>query len=431
MEKTMTEVIGDSGISLLADRIDERRVGPVRLLTLNTPIRDVISIKGSFVSEPDFGSGDDLLQDLVVSMLDKGTQSRDRFEIADQLDERGAQIGFSSRGRRTGFGGRLLKEHFADVLDLISDQLMHPLFDETEFEKTRAHIAASLQRELESTGTQASDALNRVLYETDHPNFTAPSREELKHLNRITIEDVRRYHAGHFGSRDPILVAAGDVRVDEIAGVVEDHFASWGDHPSAPRFRVESRAAAPGRTDVRMDDKQNLDVRMGHGLRMRRGDDDYLALYTGLFVLGGNFSARLMARIRDEQGLTYGIGAGIAGITTDHEGHWHVSISLSGENLDRGIESVRRELEAFVHDGITAEELEEKKTTIAGSYKVGLASTGGLAQAVINNAERGFANSYLDDFPAMISSLSVEQVNDAIRRYIALDGMHVSVAGTI
>ena len=73
-----------------ADRIEERRVGPCQLYILPTPVDSVVSWHGSFCTYPDFAKGEDLLQDVAVSLLDKGTHRRDRFAVAEVLEDRGA-----------------------------------------------------------------------------------------------------------------------------------------------------------------------------------------------------------------------------------------------------------------------------------------------------------------------------------------------------
>ena len=70
---------------------------------------------------------------------------------------------------------------------------------------------------------------------------------------------------------------------------------------------------------------------------------------------------------------------------------------------------------------MTDDELREKLTAIAGGYKVGLATTGGLAASLLVNAERGFPTGYLDDYPALIEALTADQVNAAIARYLDPD----------
>src|SRR5690606_19313050 len=108
---------------------------------------------------------------------------------------------------------------------------------------------------------------------------------------------------------------------------------------------------------------------------------------------------------------------------------WVVGVTLSGENVRRGIEATRGEMERFVSEGITPEELSEKQTTINGSFKVGLATTGGLASSLLYNAERGFDVGYLDRFPEYIEALDVTRVNSAIRAHLNTSQLSVAIAG--
>lgn len=180
-----------------------------------------------------------------------------------------------------------------------------------------------------------------------------------------------------------------------------------------------------------MPEKSNVDVRMGHAVPIRRDHEDYPALYVGNYILGGNFAARLMTHIRDEQGLTYHIGSGLSGITTHYAGYWQVSVTLSHDKLEEGISATKDVIRRFIEDGATEDELDAKKTTITGSYTVGLATTRRLAHSILTNAERGFDVDYLDRFPEEIRALTLEEVNEAVRRYLTPDAMHEALAGTV
>ncbi len=414
-----------------ADRVRERRVGPCRLLTLETPIEEVVSWRGSFLTEPDFAAGDDLRQELVVALLDKGTKQHDRFELARLLEDRGVELTLSSDGLYVDLSGRALRADVPDVLGVVAEMLFEPLFDPDEFEKAKAQLAAQLQREMENTGVQASGALARALYPPAHPNYSPPPEEQLAELEAITLDEIRAYHQAHFGANDFILVFVGDLVDGAIEAAVEEHFAGWTPHEAPSTYAAEARAPENGRSAVQMPGKANIDVRMGHPLRVRRDDDDYLPLYVANYILGGNFSARLMATIRDEMGLTYGINAGLSGISTRYDGHWQVGVTLSRENLERGIEATRAEVARFVEEGATEEELAAKKTTITGSYTVGLATTRRLAQSILTNAERGFDVGYLDRFPHLVEALTLDEVNAAVRRHFAPERFHLALAGAV
>ena len=412
-----------------AQRVREGEAGPGRLFLLPAPVRQVVSFRGSFYAYPDFAAGEELLQWLTVRLLDKGTRRRDRFAIAEVLEDRGAKLQFQNGGLRVGFSGRTLREDLPEVLEAVAEQLKEPLFDPAEFEKARQQVAASLQRAMESTGEQAAGALSRRLYAPEHPNYTPDPQESLERLRGFTVDDVRAYHEAHFGGTGLLLALVGDLDPAAVERDVRQRFGDWTSHEAPPRFDTGAAPEEPGRTSVPMPDKSNADVRMGHALDVRRHDDDYLPLYVANFVLGGNFSARLMTTIRDEMGLTYGISSRLAGITREHGGHWQVGVTLSQENVERGIEATLEEVRRFAEGGIREDELQDKQTTITGSFKVGLATTGGLAAALLANAERGFDVDWLDRFPAEVEALALEGVNAALARHLRPDRFQLALAG--
>lgn len=421
----------DSPVPTFAERVEEAACGAARVLMLPTPVDRVVSFRGSFATRPDFGAGQELEQKLVTLMLDKGTRHRDRFAVAEALEDRGVQLNFSADGLRCGFSGRALRDDLPDVLALLAEQLREPLFDADEFEKVKAQHAASLRRSLDSTGTQAAGALARRLYPADHPNYRPAPAAMLERLSALTVEDLRAYHATHFGARDLLLAFAGDLAPDPVAGAVTETLGDWGVPSAEAPFAASADPEAPGRVDIPIADRQNLDVRMGQALALRRDHPDYLPLYVGNYILGGNFSARLMSTVRDEQGLTYGIGSTLTGVQVEYDGYWRIAVTLSGDALERGIEATLEQARAFVDGGVTQEELDEKQTTLTGTFKVGLATTGGLATSLLINAERGFGVGYLDRYPRLIEDLTCATVNEAIRRHLAAEALHVAVAGTL
>ncbi|MEM8599356.1 MAG: pitrilysin family protein [Bacteroidota bacterium] len=415
----------------LAERVAVHQAGHARVLALPTPINDVVSFRGSLWTAPDLGTGDELLQTMVVLLLDKGTQTRDRFAVAEALEDRGAQLSFYSDDLRVGFSGRALADDLPDVLDLLAEQLRTPLFDAAEFAKAKAQVAAGIRRSMDATGSQAAGLLSRRLYGPAHPNFMAEAADELARLDAFTVDDVRAYHAAHFGSTQLLVAFAGDLEPERTAARVEATLGDWMPHTSVAKYAEAATPQAAGQATRAIADKHNLDVRIGHPLTLRRDHDDFLALYLGVYVLGGNFSARLMSHVRDDLGLTYGIGAQLAGIAVEHEGHALIRVTLSGPNLDRGIEATLAAFRRFVEDGITAAELAEKQTTIAGTFSVGLATTRGLATALLVNGERNFEIGYLDAYPDQIHALTLDEVNAAIRRHLDPDALHIGIAGTL
>lgn len=412
-------------------RIIETAVGPCTLYMLPVEVENVVSWRGAFMSNPVFPNGDDLRQGLVVSMLDKGTKKRDRFQIADVLENRGAQLSYQNGGVGVGFSGRCLKADVGEVMGIMAEQLFEPAFDEQEFQKAGMRVAASIQRSMERTGTLAYSALCRNIYTPAHPNFTHPPEEELKILSGITLDSLKSYHDAHFGANQLVLVVVGDIDPDEITKVVQSTLGGWKAHTAPAVYDVDANFASPVVEKVPMEDKSSIDVRLGHAIELRMNHEGYVPLYLGNFMLGGNFSSRLMDIVRDQKGLTYGIRSSLIGISKYYEGHWQVGVTLSADKLDEGIEATKEVIKDYVNEGASQAELDQKKTTIIGTFKVELATTGGLAGNILRGVQNGFGTSYLDDFPRRVAEVTLKEVNNSVSQHLQLDKAHLSMAGTI
>ena len=415
----------------IAPRVVDATAGPARLLMLPTAVRDVVSFRGSFAAAPDLAADDDVALSLLANVLDKGTRQRDRFAIAEALEGRGAQISFYADGLRMGFSGRALRDDLEDVLAILAEQLRDPALDPDEVQKAVVRAEAGVRRSRESTGAQAGGALARRLYGPAHPNYVLHPDRESEAIAAVTSERLRALHDAHVGPDRLTIAFVGDVPLDATEAAIAETLGGWTPHGREPAYEPSASPEPVGRTAVEMADRRNLDVRLGHPVALRRDSPDFLATYAAVYALGGNFSSRLMQTIRDEQGLTYGIGASLGAPSVDYDGHVRVNVTLSQENVEHGTEAVRREVAAFVEDGVPEDVLGPVRTTLAGLHVVGMATTAGLAARLLVNAERGFDVDYLDRYPDLVRALTPDEVTEALRRHVRPSELHEAVAGSL
>ena len=386
----------------------------------------VVSFRASFPCPPG-APADDLARRLVVRVLDRGTRHRDRHAFADALERRGASLAFHTDDLRVGFHGRALAADVRDVLALAAEALNEPALDADEIEKARRRLDAAFRSAEEETGAQADAALRRALFPPGHPLHERPFADERAVLDTAPPEAVRARHAA-FAAGPLDLVLAGDV--DGLA--LDALLGRFG--PRAPVAAVDyggGARPAPGRTDVPVPGKASVDVRLGHAVALRRTSPDYLALRLALFALGGNFSARLMQTVRDAEGLTYGISAGLAGLGGPHDGLAEVRVTLSPAHLDRGVASTRREVARLAAEGVADDEVRRAAETVAGGHVVGLSTSGGVAAALLNAVEDGLGPGWLDALPDRVRAVTPAAVNAAVAAHLRPDALHEVRAGTV
>ena len=415
----------------VSDRVQEEQIGSCSLIQLPVTVPQVVRWHGSIASNPDLECGGELMQVVVASLMDKGTRRRDRFAISDALERRGARISISSAGVRLEFRGQAMTDDMPDVMALTAEVLREPLLDEAEFEKVKGRVQASVEQARDSTGMQAEGALARRLFGKGHPSYVFDIDELLESLASLSVDMAHRWYERHVGASDLVLTVTGDLGPEESASAVATAFADWNPHSAEPTDQVKACPADPGIEHINMDEKPALDVRLGHALPVSRTDPDWLPLHVGAFMLGGNFSARLMRTIRDEMGLTYGIFARLQGMHGRAQGFFSTGLTLGLENLERGIDETLGMIRTYVEEGCTEEELRDTKTTLAGAYQVSLSTTGALAAQLHKNRVQGFPVEAIDTFVDEVQQLSVEAVNSAIARQIKPADLHTVIAGTL
>jgi zinc protease len=170
---------------------------------------------------------------------------------------------------------------------------------------------------------------------------------------------------------------------------------------------------------------------VGVPLGINRDHPDYRPLFVANYILGGNFSARLMQTVRVKEGLTYGISSNMSGFGNDTDGYWVVGGTFAPDLLSKGESSTLREIKKWAKDGVTEEEVAVAKSTLTGSYKVAFDSTGGLAGGILSAVVDWGGLSYLDSFTEKINKITLEQVNDTIKKYISIEDLYEVAAGSI
>jgi zinc protease len=137
-----------------------------------------------------------------------------------------------------------------------------------------------------------------------------------------------------------------------------------------------------------------------------------------------------MGHVRDEQGLTYFIGAYLSDDTFS-DGSWEVDASFAPQLLYRGVAATRHEIEFWWKGGITEKELTARKEGLIGSFRVNLATTSGMAYALLQAVQRGYDVSWLDEYPDAINALTTSQVNSAIKKHLDPTRLVLVEAGTV
>ena len=416
----------------VSDGVTRTTVAGIDVIAYPTAVKDVVTFRGSLPAGDSFSPESNLaIATLVGGMLDKGTTTQDKFAIAQKLDAVGAELTFSVDDTMVTFSGKCLRKDAPLVIALLAEQLRSPAFSEEEFTKLKKQIAGRLQRALEQTGYRAGQAFAAAIYPPGHPNYEPSTEAFLAALKSATVADLRAFHQKFYGPVQLTLVAVGDIDPAALNAEIAKAFANWSGGVKRPDYpRTSTHMDVERDQTVFMADKPNVSVIFGQADGLRYTDADALPLRVATTILGSGFTGRLMATVRDQEGLTYGIGAKV-GNDTFTDGDWRIVANFAPELLEKGLASTRRELKSWYEQGVTAEEVARTKTNLAGTFQVGLATTDGLASTILATVHRGYPLKWIDDYTAKLDAVTLDQVNAAIKKHLQPDNFVLIKAGTV
>jgi zinc protease len=364
---------------------------------------------------------------LAGGMLLRGTERYSRAELRDAFDRLKATVSVSADGASI----ETQREHLEETLRLVAEALRRPSFPPAEFEELKRASLTSAETQRSDPSAIASEQLQRHLtpYPKGHWLYVPSVEERIAALKSATLEDAKRCHAQLIGATGADFVAVGDFDPKALAALVEQLFGEWKN--PAPFARIPARYfERPAlEREVRTPDKANAVLRAGLGIRMRDDHPDFPAMVLGNHLLGGASSARLPARIREKEGLSYSTYSWFSASQLDEVGSFNVSAIFAPQNKARVEAAMREELALAIAKGFTAQEVETAKRGLLEARRLARTNDGSLAGrlATYLYLDRTFA--WDVDFEKRIAALTPAEVQAALKRHIDPAKLAVTKAG--
>ena len=415
----------------IAEKIKESKpLAGLRLYSLKTSVKKVVTIQGSLLAGRWFGGKNPMLAELTAALLSEGTKERSKKEINEELEGLGASIEFSVDQFRLRFKVKCLKPDTKKVLGILAEELREPRFDEKKFAAVKKRTVGAIRQQEDDTYFRALSAASREVFPKNHPNYVPAARDLIAAVEKTQVKDLENFHRKNFGLGNMIIAAVGDVNPN-FTTVLAKEFSGWQNTAvTIPNIRPVAKPRA-GEIEVIVPDKTSVDVIIGTATGLTQENPDFDAFALGLSALGEGATSRLFQEVREKNGLTYHVQAGIEAGNDGVEAAWLANGTFAPSLFRRGLDLMRKEIRSWAGRGIAAQELKLKKEAVAGKFEVGLSNTAGLAKVILSNAEQGRNKEYLDQYPEIIRALSLKKVNEAIKKYSRPNNLVTVCAGTL
>ncbi len=358
---------------------------------------------------------------LAVGLLMRGTSKHTRQQIQDEIDKLKAQANVFGSATQAGVLIETTRENLPAVIKLVAEILREPSFPANEFDQFKQSRITSLESQRSEPVAIAFNAFSRHLspYPKGHVNYVKTVDESIADLKAVTLDDVKKFHSDFYGADNGQLAVVGDFDDKEIAKLAGELFSGWKSPRPFARIPQVYQNVEPINKAFEAPDKANAFFLAGMSMNLRDDDPDYPALVLGNYMLGGGFlNSRLATRIRQKDGLSYGVSSSFSASAQDKRGSFMTNAIYAPQNAAKLEAAFKEELERAIKDGFTADEVKAAKSGWLKSRQVSRAQDNELANALINGLFLDRTLAWDAEIEKKVEALTPEQILAAMRKHI-------------
>lgn len=374
------------------------------------------------------------LAGFVADMLDHGTRNRTFDEISESIESIGASLGVGGGLHVTSFGIKCLAEDLDHVLRILADVLRNPTFPARETEKVRGQLVTALQERDDDTRGVANLTFLNLAYPDGHP-YGRSSDGYVETVGSIARDDLAEFYHRYYRPAGAIVAVAGAIDPEDAVSKVEKVLGDWQPADFRPpqdvpdvRYSSGETQLTQARHEVReMPDKTQTDIVLGVP-GIARDDPDYYSARLANTILGTfGIGGRLGDKVRDEQGMAYYIYSQLSAHLG--RGPWRVATGVNPVNVERAIDTILAEIHRIQDEPVSEQEIDDAKSYLTGSLPLGLETNEGVAGTLVDMELFDLGLDYLQRYPGLINSITIEQVQQAAQRVFPTDAYALAIAG--
>lgn len=373
---------------------------------------------------------------MAGAMLMRGSKSMTRQQIDQRFEALKTQANINGSLQGASIDLQTRSAQLANALALAADVLRNPAFLESEFEQLRLQAITGMEASRKEPGSVAGIALAQHFdpWPAGHPLHVQTLDESLAAMKALKLEELIAFHRDFYGTAEGEIAIVGDFDPVAVKKQLEGLFSGWKSPKAFAPIDTQYAAVPAKREHFETPDKPNAVLLARQNLPLKVTDDDYPALMVANRVFGGGaLKSRLGDRIRQKEGLSYGVASGIHADDSrdgkDDAGHLSIQAIAAPQNMDKVEAAMREELVRLVKDGITAEELRDAVAGTLTERQQARAQDESVAGMLADQLYYGRDMKFTEALDARYRALTLEQVNAAIRKYLKPEALSVYNAG--
>lgn len=391
------------------------------MVSFGTVPKTTISV---IVRAGNLNEGDQIwLADLSADFLVEGTTSRSAEDIAQAAAAMGGEINVSVDEDETTVSADVLADFTPDMIALIGDVVRNPAFPEAELERLKRDMLRSLSVAQTQPQNMVMAEFRSALY-GDHPyGRMLPDEAQLA---AYSLDDARNFYNNNFGAQRTQVYVAGVFDSAATRTAIE---AAFGDWAQGPDVLIDMPQPVTEKVVLDVVDRPGAsqsNILLGLPT-IKPGADDWIPLLVTNYILGGAFSSRITANIREDKGYTYSPFSSISARYQD--AYWVQSAAVTTDVTGAALKEIMYEIDNLQNNPPPTEELEGMKNYAAGIFTLQNSSRGGIINTLSYIELQGMPETYLTDYVSNVHAITPEKISEVAQTYLNEDNMTLAVVG--
>ena len=391
----------------------------IRVLTKVNPSSDIVALRVYLPVGPRYESAEQSgLSNLMLRLLQAGTETRTAADIANAIDSIGAEL---STDINKDYGGLVLKTTratFDQGLDIFFDCLLHSVFPEDRLANERQTILREIKQDRDNLLNEAFRLFQKDFY-GEHP-YGNPALGLEETVSQLSREDVVQKYDWALSPSELIFVAVGNFDPDQLIQKIDKEF-------RARKISRSSRKGLPIEVDnhlaVTAENKTSIVKRQSEAENLILGylapainSKDFAVMRVIDSIMGGSMNSRLFTELREKRHLAYQVGSAYP----NRLGPSFFGIYMGGSAPDKhetAVQSILAEVEKLKNEPVPADELQRAKTFIKGTFIMSQETNMGQASLYGLHEVMGLGADYVEKFPTLIDAVTAEDIRRVAQEY--------------
>ncbi|WP_315053678.1 pitrilysin family protein [Chryseobacterium indoltheticum] len=359
------------------------------------------------------------VSEIMADQLGNGTTTLSKDAFNKKIDFLGANLNFSSAGASS----NSLSKYFPEVLGLMADAIINPKFSADEIQKSKDRAVEGLKSSEKSADAIASRVSNALAYGKNTSRGEFETEESIK---KIQLADVQNVYKKYYAPDNAYLVIVGDVKYDQVKPMVEKAFSNW--KKANTKFAALEPASNVAKTEINVVDVPSAVqsvVSVGNLNTLKMKDPSYFPATIANYILGGGGEARLFMNLREKNGFTYGAYSDMS--ASKYSPSFSAEASVRNEVTDKAVKEFLNEINAI--STVKADELENAKAKLKGSFIMALEQPATIARFAVNQKVQDLPDDFYTNYLKSIDKVTSADVSNAVKATILPNQSRIFIAG--